>query len=147
MADLDPPPSHALGPRVESRHHCWGVLDDRHCHCTVPARPAAAGAGRGLHRQGRVRPGPAFRGQPIHCRAAAARGGHLVAGAGSQRARAGGGPARTGAGQCGRQQHHQPGPDPGRGGHGCAPAAARAPADGAVVVAAGGGCAADPVRA
>ena len=35
VADPDPPPSHALGPRVESRHHCWGVLDDRHCHCRL----------------------------------------------------------------------------------------------------------------
>ncbi|KAG1246612.1 hypothetical protein G6F68_014565 [Rhizopus microsporus] len=75
-----------------------GVLDDRHCHCLVPARPAAAGAGRGLHRQGRVRPGPALRRQPVHRRPAAAWGDHLVAGTGGQRAGVGGRPTRVGIG-------------------------------------------------
>ncbi|KAG0921875.1 hypothetical protein G6F32_014912 [Rhizopus arrhizus] len=43
-------------------------------------------------------------------------------------------------------QHRQPGLDPGPGGDRRTVAAARAPAAGAVVVAAGGRCAADPVR-
>uniref|UniRef100_A0A914Y8W6 Uncharacterized protein n=1 Tax=Panagrolaimus superbus TaxID=310955 RepID=A0A914Y8W6_9BILA len=86
-------------------------------------------------------------GQPVHGRTAAARGDHLVAGTGGQRARAGGRPTGAGTGQCRRQQHRQPGLDPGGGGDCRTPAAARAPADGAVVVAAGDRRPADPVRA